>query len=112
MKKHILIKDFEKYTEMEGQAILIGDDANCKIAKDSLNKLLMQIEGNRDLVNEIIDNLLNSKKPNTKFWGCDLAINCDYNVLKAKEILNEISNTPKIGILALRAEMYLKRSFK
>ncbi|MGL4772832.1 MAG: hypothetical protein ACRC2K_04615 [Clostridium sp.] len=109
MKTDILISDIEKYAELEGQAILIGDDQVCKKAKEKLHKLMIEIRGDRSLANHVVDKLFLSRKPNVRFWGCDMALNSNYNVEKAHSILEEIIATPRIGILGIRAELYLKR---
>jgi hypothetical protein len=43
-----------------------------------------------------------------KIWACSVALDIDYKFNEAEQILEELSNSPEIGIFSIDAEMVLE----
>jgi hypothetical protein len=56
----------------------------------------------------MLDCLMYNPEPNVRIWACSIALEIDYKVLEAEQILLDISNSPELGILGFNAEMTLK----
>lgn len=51
---------------------------------------------------------MNQEDPNVKIWACGFALDFNYEVEKAKQILEKITGVKSLGILCLNAEMSLR----
>lgn len=102
-----LVEEFIANAVIQGEATYDGDYKKGNKASDKLFRITRIMKEDMDLGKSMLDELLNSSEPNVKIWAGGVALDIGYKSDEAERILNELSNTPKLGILALNAEMSL-----
>lgn len=100
-----------KYTDaanLHGEA---SKEGNYQLANKQyriLAKMYKQLEKDRIQAEKIIEKLFEHTNPSVRIWAAADAINLGILGVRAKSILQQISEDHSIGVLRLSAEMTLK----
>jgi hypothetical protein len=93
---------------IQGEATIDGNYKRGNKASDKLYKIANVMKEDKEFAKDILDILMVNPEPNVKIWAFGIAMDIDYKVNEAENILTEISNTTELGILSFNAEMSLK----
>ena len=105
--KKLLVK-YRKWAIQHGQGSSEGDYRKTNKAYKELTKIFNLFENNQKIADIILSILLRDDDVNTRIFAASHSLGLSKYIEQSKEVLKQIANEKKFGIISFNAEMTLR----